>query len=123
MRGDYLRRGERVLQTSNKDVLRRGESVLQHQADPLKRAEMTGEGWLDVLTKVGSTLGRVAGSKVGQDVLGNVLPTLASAGADRLAKVIRGEGLMLAGQRGRGLVLAGAQSGRGKKKAYHKKNH
>lgn len=103
---DPTRRQERVGHRKylgvTEDRTRRSEEAL---------AEQMGDGWMDVLGKLGSTLGRVAGSKVGQDVIGAVLPTLAGAVAGRLGKVINpgqdGQGLMLAGQRGRGLMLAG----------------
>ena len=131
---DLTRRAERT--THQLDVGRRGEAYLGGHGG------MEGEGIFDVLKSAGSLLGRLAGSKVGQDVIGAVLPQLAEAGASRLSDVIRGrpraqqqdgEGLMLAGQRGRamkpavmkemlmgqGLMLAG--KGMRKKKGHSKK--
>ena len=127
---DLTRRAERT--THQLDVGRRGEAYLGGHGG------MEGEGIFDVLKSAGSLLGRFAGSKVGQDLIGAVLPQLAEAGASRLSDVIRGrpraqqqdgEGLMLAGQRGRaimrpavmgnGLMLAG--KGMRKKKGHSKK--
>ena len=134
---DLTRRAERT--THNLDVGRRGEAYLTSQEG------MEGDGIFDVFKSAGRLLGRLAGSKVGQDVIGALqaqLPNLASAGAERLGDVIRGrprqqqqegEGLMLAGQRGRamkpavmkemlmgqGLMLAG--KGMRKKKGHSKK--
>jgi hypothetical protein len=103
-----------------RDITRRQERVghrkyLGVTEDRIRRSEeagmeqMEGDGILDILKSLGRVAGRAASSKVGQEVLGAVLPTLAGSVAGRLGRLINpaqeGEGLMLAGQRGRAMPM------------------